>query len=535
MHRLATRPPRPGRVATRLVTADPATLEAFLEDAAHFPDGRAIGLALPRSEGEVAAVVRAADRVLPIGAQSSLTGGGTPRGDVVLATTRLASILAIASDRVRVEAGLPLGALQEALAKTGACYPPVPTFAGATVGGITATNAAGAATFKYGSTRDWVEGLTVVLASGQVLDLERGQAQAHPEGWFELDEAGTVRRIPLPTYRMPDVPKRSAGYFAAPGMDLIDLFIGSEGTLGVITEVTLRLIPATPPTCLLFIATARDTEALGLVAALRAASLETRQRRDPRGIDVAAIESMDRRCLELLREEGHDRAQGVTLPPEARVALLIQLEVGPSERGRDLYGDIADAASPRAPDTPLVRTCRLIARAGLLEATEIVLPGDRRGADRLFGIREAVPAAVNSLVGTAKRRVDPRIEKTAADMIVPFARFDEMMRTYREGFERRHLDYAIWGHVSDGNVHPNVIPRSIDDVRAGKAAILEFGDAAIQLGGCPLAEHGVGRNDVKQALLARLYGETGIEQMRRVKRGLDPGWKLAPGVVFEGP
>ena len=119
-------------------------------------------------------------------------------------------------------------------------------------------------------------------------------------------------------------------------------------------------------------------------------------------------------------------------------------------------------------------------------------------------------------------------------MIVPFDHFGAMMAIYREGYRRRGLDHAIWGHVSDGNVHPNVIPRSVDDVAAGKDAILEFGREVVRLGGCPLAEHGVGRSAVKQALLRQLYGEDGIDQMRAVKAALDPEWKLAPGVLFPG-
>jgi D-lactate dehydrogenase (cytochrome) len=108
-----------------------------------------------------------------------------------------------------------------------------------------------------------------------------------------------------------------------------------------------------------------------------------------------------------------------------------------------------------------------------------------------------------------------------------------MMDVYRAGFASRGLDYAVWGHLSDGNVHPNVIPRSYDDVVQGKSAILQFGREVQRLGGCPLAEHGVGRNPVKQALLRQLYGDDGIEQMKAVKRALDPEWKLAPGVIFE--
>src|SRR5205823_8580148 len=114
--------------------------------------------------------------------------------------------------------------------------------------------------------------------------------------------------------------------------------------------------------------------------------------------------------------------------------------------------------------------------------------------------------AVNRRIGLAQHTADRRIEKTAADMIVPFERFEELLACYERGFARRGLDAAVWGHISDGNVHPNVIPRSFADVESGREAILEFGREAIRLGGAPLAEHGVGRSRLKQQLLQELYG-----------------------------
>ena len=139
---------------------------------------------------------------------------------------------------------MPLAALQASLTASRLYYPPVPTFDGAFVGGTIATNAAGAATFKYGSTRPWVAGLTVVLANGDVLDIRRGEITSGPDGLFEIElSSGQVAIVPVPTYRMPDVAKLSAGYYARPGMDLIDLFIGSEGTLGIVVDATLRVIP----------------------------------------------------------------------------------------------------------------------------------------------------------------------------------------------------------------------------------------------------------------------------------------------------
>jgi len=162
----------------------------------------------------------------------------------------------------------------------------------------------------------------------------------------------------------------------------------------------------------------------------------------------------------------------------------------------------------------------------------LALPGDERGARQLMELREAVPAGVNARVAAAKAAVHPDIEKTAGDMIVPFERIAESIAVYRDAFDRRGLRHATWGHLSDGNLHPNVLPRSMDDVHQGREAILEIARRVTRMGGAPLAEHGVGRSVLKQQLLEDLYGAEGIDQMRAVKRALDPEWKLSPGVLF---
>lgn len=529
-HRIVARPPRAVAFAPALIT-DPDTLRSYVEDAAHYPGGHAAGVLFPTSEAEVAAALREYRAILPIGAQSSVTGGATPQGEVVLSTSRMASILEVTDMHARVQPGLPIVRLKEALAAEGRYYPPAPTYDGAFVGGTISTNASGAATFKYGSTRNWVRGLTVVLACGEVLDIERGAVFAHPQGYFELETAGGVRRVPVPTYPMPDVPKRAAGYYAAPGMDLIDLFIGSEGTLGVVVAARLGIVRPAPATCLVLIPLPDEAGGLRLVGTLRDLSKRTWATGDPHGVDVSAIEMLDRRCLAMLHDDGSDARHGVRLPAGTEIALLVQLELPAGTTGESVYDGIASALEPNAPDTALTRFCRALQAAGTLDDVEIAVPGDRARAEQFFAFREAAPEAVKYRVGVAKQ-ASPGVQKTAADMIVPFDRFAEMLRVYRAGFERRGLPYAIWGHVSDGNVHPNVIPRTLEDVRAGQEAILEFGREVIARGGSPLSEHGVGRSAVKQALLAQLYGEQGIAEMRAVKAALDPDWKLSPGVLF---
>jgi D-lactate dehydrogenase (cytochrome) len=502
-------------------------LQSFLEDAAHYAGGHAAGIVFPRSLENVVEAVRACRTLLPIGAQSSLTGGATPMGETLLSTSRMTHILEVAPNRITVEPGVTVDAMQQALAEVGAWFPPAPTFTGATAGGIVATNAAGAATFKYGSTREWVEGLTVVLADGTVLEIGRGEIAARA-GHLTLHTTSGDRIVRVPTYDMPDVVKRSAGYYAQPAMDAIDLFIGSEGTLGVIARVTFRAATPRPSVALAFVPCPTERDGIALVGRLRA---DSAARRDERGIDIAAIEHLDRRSIQILQDDGVDRRHNLIVPANTELALIVQLEL--TGLTADAIRDqIEDALEDDAFDTAVVRFCRLLHEAGVLGATEIVMPGDTRRAEALMAAREAVPAGVNQRVGAAKRTVDGRIEKTAADMIVPFDRFGDMMDVYRHGFESRHLDYAIWGHISDGNVHPNVIPRDFDDVVKGREAILEFGREVARFGGCPLAEHGVGRSPVKQTLLRQLYGDAGIDQMRAVKRALDPQWRLAPGVLF---
>jgi len=185
------------------------------------------------------------------------------------------------------------------------------------------------------------------------------------------------------------------------------------------------------------------------------------------------------------------------------------------------------------PQTALTALSTLLAEHTEIERVQLALPGQLARARQLLAVREAVPLAVNQRVAEAQRTIDPRIEKVAGDAVVPFDCFEEFHQRCAHYFGQPGLDVAVWGHISDGNSHPNLIPRSFEDVTLGKQAVLAASREAIRLGGAPLAEHGVGRNRVKQQLMVDLYGETGIDDMRRVKNALDPDWKLSPGVLFE--
>ena len=124
------------------------------------------------------------------------------------------------------------------------------------------------------------------------------------------------------------------------------------------------------------------------------------------------------------------------------------------------------------------------------------------------------------------------MKKIAGDLIVPYDRLSEVIPVYERAFATRGLPYAVWGHLSDGNLHPNALARNGAEVKLGVEAVFECAEAAVRAGGCPLSEHGVGRDPVKQELLRRFLGDGAIEQMRAIKRTLDPAARFGRGVLF---
>jgi len=528
--------------ATNLAPADPAAVSGYLEDASGTGPGRAAALYRPGDAAEAAQLIRRSNRegfpLLFQAARSSLTAGAVPQGEVLLSVERMARIDAPvvaegAVGQVRVEAGVRLIDLQRELTAHGLYYPPVPTYQQAMVGGVLATNAGGAASFKYGNTRRWVRGLELLLFNGDLLRLERGEALARAGESFMVELSDGARLpVPAPTYRLPELPKLSAGYHAAEPLDLVDLFVGSEGTLGLIVAATLELARL-PPSVLVGLSFLHDNEqALALAGALRHAAVEARRLGDARGPDVRAIEWIDARGLDLLREaraSGAARPEELAPAPGAGSALLFEVELPEAMDAETAAARLAGGAG--SDEGPLERLAAMLGAHEALEGTQLALPGDavRQRALRMF--REAVPVRVNEKLAS-RRRDGGDVAKVGGDLIVPFERLGEAIAIYEAGFRERGLEFAIWGHLSDGNLHPNAIPRNSDEALRAADAMHEFADAAIRLGGAPLAEHGVGRSRLKQQLLRRFLGDEAIASMQRVKRALDPHGRLAPGVLL---
>src|SRR5438552_4305886 len=235
-----------------LTKSVPDEIQDYLYDASYVHGGHADCVALPENAEQVAEILGAATTTrTPVtisGAGTGTVAGRVPFGGTVLATDKLNRIKSIGRDssggRAIAEAGVRLIDLQRAVESEGLMYPPDPTERNCFLGGNVATNASGARTFKYGPTRNYVKRLKIALPTGDLIDLRRGELHADANGQISLPlPSGRMIHAQLPSYQMPRVRKHASGYFVAPEMDVIDLFIGSEGTLGVIVEIEVGLLP----------------------------------------------------------------------------------------------------------------------------------------------------------------------------------------------------------------------------------------------------------------------------------------------------
>ncbi|HSK74040.1 MAG TPA: FAD-binding oxidoreductase, partial [Pyrinomonadaceae bacterium] len=224
-------------------------LQNYLTDASNLQGGHAEKLFIPENAEEISDILKeAAERKIPVtisGARTGTVGGAIPFGGYVISLEKLNKIKTINKENLTaiVESGVLLIDFQKAVEAENLFYPPDPTEWSCQIGGTVATNASGARSFKYGATRNFVQRLKIILPDADLLELKRGQVFAE-NGLVELEtESGRKIRAKIPTYRQPNVRKNTSGYFSGEQFDAIDLFIGSEGTLGIITEAELKLLP----------------------------------------------------------------------------------------------------------------------------------------------------------------------------------------------------------------------------------------------------------------------------------------------------
>jgi glycolate oxidase len=415
-------------------------------------------VAFPQTVAEISAILKLANQtpffVVPRGAGTGKTGGAVPiRGGLVLSLERFNRILEIDTDNLiaRVEPGVITAHLQEAVERLGLFYPPDPASLNeSTLGGNVAHCAGGLRAVKYGVTRDFVLGLKAVLPTGEIINTG-------------------VRTA-----------KGVAGY------DLTRLIVGSEGTLAVIAEITLRLIPkpAVKKTMSAFFATA--AEAVASVAEI------IRRRVIP-----VTLELLDRYCLDCVR-----RQNNFTIPSAARALLLIEVD-----------GEEPAAASEAA------QVKELCLQAGALAFETAIDPAE---SVRMWETRRNISKIIDGLAAN----------KISEDVVVPRSRLADLITFLERLGEQHGLPVLSYGHAGDGNLHVNILfDKSIPvQAAAAETMVRELFREVLEMKGTLTGEHGIGLT--KAPYLAMELTAPVLELMTRVKKSFDPNGILNPGKIF---
>jgi len=445
----------------------------FLEDSSGYR-GSADQVFVPTDTEALREIVLEASRgKIPLtvaGAGTGLTGARVPKSGWVVSLERFRT-LEISAGVARCGAAVTLADLHREAARTKQFFGPNPTETSASVGGIIATNAGGARSFRFGAVRHHVLSLTVMFMDGRVATLRKGE---------KVDFA-------YQTVQPPATTKNAAGYYLQPDLEWVQLLPGSEGTLAIVLEAELQLLPE-PPALLSGVVFFRsEDDALDAVDVWRPLA------------GLRLLEMLDERSLGYLRPKYGD------IPQDAKAALMIEQDL--------------TSADDLEVDTWLDR---LAAQHAFEEESWFGLTAAERERFRQF--RHDLPMM---MVDHGRRSG----AKFGTDFAVPLHRNRDLYRFYVQRCEALFPGhYAIFGHVGDANVHVNLLARAPEDAVTAENLMTEFARYVLSLGGTVAAEHGIGKH--KANLLQLMYASEEMEAMEQVKRHLDPDWLLGQGTIF---
>ncbi len=506
--------------------------------------GFAESISFVKSEEEIISVLKEnyANKIPTTiqGARTGLSASSVPFGGHVINLSRMNKVIGMRYDEtndkfyIKLQPGVLLAEIRKYLANKSFItdgwddfsknalfhmekgewfYSTDPTEISATVGGMVACNASGAKSYRYGSTRDHIQAIRVVLSDGDVLSLRRGEVISCGNLFSVTTEGGRTISGKLPDYKMPDVRKNTSGYFNKPNMDIIDLFIGSDGTLGIISEIEIELNKKQKSNWGITTFMPDEDKALDLVRALRGEKIFCD--RDAINLKPSAIEFFSHNALDMLREQQRTNPAFATIQEikeNYHTAIYIEIENDSDDEiwaGVDELGDI------------------IVKLGGDEDATWVA--NNSTNLEKLHAFRHACPECVNMQIDII-RKTDSRITKLGTDMSVPDDKLKDVMKMYNDGITENNLNAVIFGHIGNNHLHVNIIPRNIEEYTRGKELYSSWAEKVVKMGGAVSAEHGVGK--LKVPFLQKMFTKDEMDDMRRLKRLFDPEQLFNRATIF---
>lgn len=487
----------------------------YLHDESKFSVDSVSSIASPRSEAELAWVVekhyQAGETFSVSAARTGLTGACVPAGSKhLISLDKLKEISnpfksdSTAEYSIKVGAGVTLEELNSYLYENHyeLFFPVDPTEWTASLGGMLATNASGSRSYYYGSIRNWIKSAKIILANGELLELERGQSKVVANSISLKTQQGELS-VACPDIYKPKT-KNTLGYEFHEGMDLLDLFIGSEGTLGIVSELELKLTKR-PELRLYNLQFFKSEDAMfSFVEALR----------EEKDLKIFAIESFDRSAFDLILQSSIAKTNRCAqmLKDEFICGIYTEIDLKSEDDLVEVYEKLEQIL-------------------GTLGASmdESIAGFEDKDAREMKAFRHAVPERINTII--AQRKNDcPSLHKIATDMAVEDKDLRHIYYFYKKALDQAGLEYSIFGHIGNNHFHVNIMPKNEAELKKSKELYQIFAKEVVSLKGAVSAEHGIGR--IKRDFLKLQYGENVLSEMKKIKTLFDPKGVLSPGVLF---
>ena len=481
-----------------IVKADKSQFENYLSDAANI-NGDCDKVYFPETKEDVIQIFKEAnnknEKVTISASRTGLTGGSIPENGALISTEKLNKILSVdlVDKNVIVEPGVLLSDLQQFVESKRLFYPPDPTEINSSIGGNVSTNASGARTFKYGSTRDYVEEIELILPTGKELNIKRGE-YFFDEYKFSISLENSQIEITLPNYEMPKV-KHAAGYFAKNNMDLIDLFIGAEGTLGLITKIKLKLIDLPVQILSMIVFFEAEENSFSFIDEIKQKCKDEKSK-----INLREIEFFDCNTLNVLKSDYPN------IPENSKSAVWIEQEIEGNED--EILEEIISL---------------IVANKG--NEDKIWFAIDEKDRDELRQFRHAIALKVNDIISARG------LKKVGTDNAVPDQKFSEFYYFTCNLIKQNDLDYVVYGHIGNSHLHFNMLPKTSEELKLSRELYGKICEFSVKLGGTISAEHGIGK--FKREYLLAMFGENNILQMAKLKKTIDPNMILNINNIFE--
>jgi D-lactate dehydrogenase (cytochrome) len=467
---------------------DPKTIAPYLKDASNFLEGQASEVIIPETREELVAYLKENEKPVSLaGAGTGLTASRIPLSGVVVSLERFNKMESVVDGTIRIGPAVTLQDLKDHLQNSGWFYPPNPTEWLASIGGTLATNASGARSYKFGTTRQFVLEADIVLSDGRTASVRRGDTVDRP---LQLDDGSTIDFPPI-NFRSPEC-KNAAGYFVQPGMDWLDIFVGSDGTLCVFTECTLKLLkaPADFLSGILFFE--KEEVCWELLEKIRDSKSSK--------ISPCSLEYFDRRSLHRLKQKYGN------IPKNAQAALFFE----------------QDVASQQEYDSSLEGWYEFLEQEKVLLDDSWFAQGPK-DVEKFNDFRHDLPLMINEENSRLGR------VKMGTDMAVGDEYFRKMMEFYRDELTASGLDFVMFGHIGDNHLHINLLPDN-KQMAMARETYATLVDQILKWGGTISAEHGVGK--LKKEYYHKMIGDQALGELREIKKKLDPRGRLGVGNLF---